>query len=168
MDSFFIMLHNSSFSFLLSNIFGLYLPLMISFILILKNAKEIFTKTNIQLFFLGLLAIFLTSDPILTEDFSQLHLTNFVGILYLLYFVFFNKKDLMNIPTVFVLSFFAMWIVDGYYAITMFDSHPFSSAIGGAGLFDGLLIDPLLTSLGVYVVNKLRKNRIEKLLKSAY
>lgn len=168
MDSFFISVHNSNFSFLLSNVFGLYLPLIISSILIFKNHKDIFTKINIQIFIIGLIGIFVTSNPIVSEDFSQLHLTNYVGILYLLYFVFLEKTKLMNIPSIFVMSFFAMWIVDGYYAISLFDSHPFSSAIGGAGIFDGLLVDPLLTSLGVYVVNKLRKNRMEKLLNRAY
>ncbi len=164
MDSFFISLHNSNFSFLLSNVFGLYLPLILSLFLITKFYKEIFNKINIQIFVIGLILIFVTSSPMVSEDFSQLHLTNYVGIFYLLYFVFFENKKLMSLPTVFVLSFLAMWIVDMYFAVSLFNSHPFSIAIGGAGVFDGLLVDPLLTTLGVHIINKLR---IKKLLKSA-
>lgn len=166
MDSFLISVYNSNFSFLLSNIFGLYLPFLISFIFIIKFSKEIFNKNNLVIFLLGVIVTFMTSNPIIGEDFSQLHLTNYVGIFYLLFFVFIEKNKEMSIPSVFTLSFLAMWIIDGYYAITLFNSHPFSSAIGGAGVFDGLLIDPLLTSLGVYIINEVRERKNNK-LKSA-
>ena len=102
--------------FLTSNIFGLYLPLLITLILLFKARKELFKKENIILFLVGLIGGYIFSygqtitqynyinGEMIPFVYEQFHSVNVFGVLYLLYFTLplgkkinFNFSNLQNL-----------------------------------------------------------------------
>jgi uncharacterized membrane protein len=165
MASWINLLNENGFSFLTTNMVGLYLPLMISLILSLFFIKDLLKKENIILFVIGLIGCYFLSYGVEKNDYieinnvmtnlkyNQFHSVNVFGILYLLYYSLpSGKKIKLNFSTLWVYSFISLWIVDGWYAYENFNQNWFSSSIGGAGIFDGLLLTPLVSVLGALLI----------------
>tara|TARA_Y100000588_G_scaffold159664_1_gene173594 strand:+ start:8079 stop:8624 length:546 start_codon:yes stop_codon:yes gene_type:complete len=160
--------------FLTSNIFGLYLPLLITLVLLFKARKELFKKENIILFLVGLIGGYIFSygqtitqynyinGEMIPFVYEQFHSVNVFGVLYLLYFTLpLGKKINFNFSILWSYSFLTLWLTDGFYAYTEFNQHWFSSSIGGAGILDGLLLTPIVTVIGGLLI-KLADNRKRK------
>lgn len=164
--------------FLTSNIFGLYLPLLITIILLFNARKKILKKENIILLIAGTIGSFIFSygqtitqynsinGEIIPFVYNQFHSVNIFGILYLLYFCFpIGKKINFDFSILWSYSFLTLWLTDGLYAYTEFNQHWFSSGIGGAGILDGLLLTPIVTVFGAFLIkwadNKKRENETD-------
>lgn len=147
--------------FLTSNIFGLYLPLIITMVLLFSARKELLKKENVILFLIGSIGCYFFSygqtitqynyinGEMIPFIYNQFHSVNIFGVLYLLYFTLpLGKKINFNFSILWSYSFLTLWLMDGWYAYTEFNQHWFSPAIGGAGIVDGLLLTPIVTVLG--------------------
>lgn len=170
-------LKNNGMEILTTNIFGLYLPLLISILFIMfGNKKKIFNKSNILLFAISITGTFLFCNTInvtshvelngilIEKSYDQVHLVNIFGILYLLLKSLpVEEMKEINISTLWIYSFFSLWIVDSYQAITTFEQTSiFAKGIGGAGIMDGLLLTPLITILGGILIEKSKKLKEKK------
>ena len=167
MTSLITYLNANGFAQLTSNLYGLYLPMFITIILIIFARKSLISKENIILFTLGLIGCFILSYGKTITDFnyingvaipitySQFHSVNVFGILYILCRSLpLGKKIEMNYSVVWIGSFTTIWIVDGWYALTEFNQGWFADGIGGAGILDGLLLTPIASVIGAYLVKK--------------
>lgn len=163
-------------TFLMTNKIGLYLPLLISIYLIIRTKIIEDYKTNIQsiiCFTIGTIFCVMLSYSVIEEtDFyysESLYTKNYFGVFYLFWFGLLEKNYNFNLSVVFIGTFFSKLLADFYFAIFVKDISIFSSGIGGAGLFDGLLIDPLFAVLVIFLLKKLifislRKQKLKKII----
>lgn len=148
-----------------SNLYGLYLPLFITIILLFFSYKEFLKKENLILFVLGLIGCFILSyGKTITSNnyingveipitYNQFHSVNVFGLLYLIRVSLPLGKDIkMNYSVMWIGSFITLWIVDGWYAFSEFGKNWFSSSIGGAGIFDCLLLTPIVSIIGIFFI----------------
>lgn len=151
-----IFLDNIIFSITRENTFlGLWIPLILStFFLIFNIYKtKIIDIKILSFFFVTLFFNYLTTRIITDEITVSLTFSDFSMISLLVYFSIFKEK--LKLTTVFYFSFFANLIVDIIAAPN--DWSHFLYHIGGAGLFDGLIIHPLVSVITFYTLNKYRK-----------
>jgi hypothetical protein len=182
LDMEFIRFYNLEF--LMNNIYGLYLPILITLIFFIKS--DVLKKfLNVELFTLFIFSAFLctylsevlsiidirtiqidTGQKItITGDLEGLYTNNYFPAIYLFWFGLVKKDFNFNVPVIWCGSFLTLWISDIFYAHYEKGEHLFSNNIGGAGLFDGLLVDPAFSTLTVVVLSyliKATKNRKNK------
>jgi uncharacterized membrane protein len=172
-------IHNNNLYFLLNNYIGLYLPMLISVGLLFKyKLHEEFIKKDIGI--ITILSIifsiyfaefkitnfeYVTSengkDVINTLEMQSLHMKNFFAVLFLSWIGFIKKDYQFNPPLLFTGTFLTQWIADMVFAYQL-EGNPFSKNIGGAGIFDGLLVD----SIYAYITGILLSFLIKKVLDS--
>jgi hypothetical protein len=178
----FVRLHNLEF--LMNNIYGLYLPILITLIFFIKS--DVLKKfLNIELFvlfiFSAFLCTFLSEVLYITDhqvfytstgqelnvrgDLEGLYTNNYFPAIYLFWFGLIKKDFNFNIPVIWCGSFLSLWISDIFFAYFEKGEHLFSKNIGGAGFFDGLLVDPAFATLSVIILSYLIKKAQEKNLK---
>lgn len=181
MNSIMEFFNNNGLSFLMDNKFGLYLPMTISIIIfIFADKKALFSKENLIMFAMALVGCFLLSAGIETEatrmvgdneitiTFNQVHIVNVFAIIYILFFVKAeNKERKYNFAALWIFSFLTLWLVDGYHATFHYDKGFFDAGVGGAGILDGLLLDPLLACTMCFILQKIKENRPAKKLTTA-
>jgi hypothetical protein len=157
--------------FLLSNKLGFYLPLLLSLGLVHKYAlwKEMAKPQTLLIILVGILMCFhfakytetsyvttslIDGVPILNDhSFGGLYIWNYFGALYLCYEGLYVKNyGKFNAPLYFVGSFFALALGDIYF-VYMKMGLWFHSGIGGAGIFDGLLVAPLFAYCVIVMLN---------------
>tara|TARA_B100000073_G_C23721213_1_gene567736 strand:+ start:277 stop:822 length:546 start_codon:yes stop_codon:yes gene_type:complete len=167
--------NSNGMSILNSNVFGLYLPLLITLVLLFKARKELLKKENIILLIIGAIGSYIFSyDQAINQviyingeqvsfTYHQFHNVNVFGILYLLYFTLpFEKIMNFNFSILWSYSFLTIWLSDGLYAYTEFNQNWFSYSIGGGGILDGLLLTPLITVIGGGLVKFAYNKKIKK------
>jgi hypothetical protein len=165
--------NNNGLEHFLSNTYGLYLPMLISvIIIIMADKKELFKKENIVMFLISVIGCFILSAGVevevtemingneVTLIANQVHIVNVFAIVYIISFIKEDKKLLpYNYAALWVFSFFSLWLVDGYQATMNYDKSYFDSGVGGVGIFDGLLLDPLLACTISYFLQKVRLSK---------
>jgi hypothetical protein len=168
---------NNGLGHFINNLYGLYLPLIISVIIIVfADKKELFKKENIIMFVISIIGCFLLStgvsithtqmidDVSLVSEINQVHIVNVFSILYLLYFAKKeNREKRYNFGAIWIFSFLSLWLTDGYLATVSYGaSGLFDSGVGGAGVFDGLLLDPIIGCFFAYILQKVKDKKPEK------
>lgn len=157
----FELLFKYNLDFLLDNKIGFYLPFLISILLICKYDTIRYLKLNspiIIVFIAGSILSIATSSVEINiyggNKSEELYVQNYFSALYLAWMGLWKKDFNFYTPIAFIGTFFSELIADIYFVYHK-TGFIFSNAIGGAGIFDVLLIHSLYASLTFYLLNKI-------------
>lgn len=146
---------------------GLVIPFLVSFFalifdksLLSYNIKKI--SLLMFLFFITII-INLITVKYSFNDFGNIESLTFssVAILSLGFFILYTKDEI-SLQMVFYFTFFSSLITDIIAAPNTFDN--FLYGIGGAGIFDGLFLIPIIYTITIFMFNFSRYKRNKKLI----
>jgi len=170
MEDIAIFLNNNGLSILNTNLFGLYLPL-----LIFSDKKSLFSKENNIMVLISIVGCILSSFIInwylnLISDGSekivnQIQIMNVFPILYLLLNTLKSRRDnKYNFSALWLFSFLPLWLADSAAASIIYDAKIlFDSGIGGAGILDGLFLCPAEVCLFAYIIQKVKSTKYNEI-----
>lgn len=150
-----IITKNFYYSFFNLNTFiGFWTPFFISILLLffdIKKRKKFFSYSIFCIFILNLLLNGFSAKLTYENGYLSLSFID-LSLFFLLFILFFHKNISVFFP--FYYCFFINFINDIIFSPNKYDEFLFN--IGGAGLFDGLLIHPFITFITFYLFNFIR------------
>lgn len=155
----------TEFSFLVTNIFGLFIPALFTILIFIFMSKSEDRKIYGTAYIISIASAFIMGyfnigfKHKLDDGFSSLHfLSLYPIIIFLHYFIkveFYNTRERINSNWMFLGTFSSALFTDCYLSYTTSTISFKFDGIGGAGIFDGLLITSVIAYLSSILVNKM-------------